>query len=148
MVDAAYTDLESVRRSYLGAWSDEWDEKVEEWIPIVSSILRSTFKRHGRSLDASIILGDPELIIVRYVANQMISRRLSSMATASGASGVDYKNLSVGVGPYSMAITPVNTGKGFMVQWDEKERLGLNSVIFSSFKESYFSEDGDEVVPN
>lgn len=136
---ALYTTLEKVQKSYMGTWEDSWDEWVTDQIPVVSAMLRKQFRKYNRDLDDDILTGDPELILVEEVANNMIIRRLKPSDNELPA--VDFSNLSQSVGPYSFSVGGVNSSSSFYLKRDELRLLGLPLLATGNIDFVYFTPE-------
>lgn len=138
---AEYTSLESVRLSYMGPWQDDWNDWVEDQIPVVSGILRKGFKNYGKNLDIDIANGDVEVPLVRSVANAMLSRRITTFDNGLGG-GMDMSDLSATAGSYTFSMTPAGSTGSFYVKREEWKLLGLPSIALGGINYSFLE------VPN
>lgn len=102
-------------------------EKVQNLLPVVSTMLRDEAKKRGKDLDEMIQEGYPSIETAKSVCVDIVMREVNASTTDDAAT-----QISQSAGGYSLTYSPLTPGGGLFIKRTELSRLGLRRQRITS----------------
>ena len=124
-----YLTLSELEVAMGSSWDDSLSVQAERLIEIASAGLRQVFRNFALDLDARLLDGSTEEVLVRHAVAEMVSKALLSQSAPFGG---DFTQLSESAGGYSISVT--GSGQSMFLRRETGKWLGLPSLSVGTLK--------------